>query len=278
MTQTDQLIPSVLIALGGLVGNFFLIRQTTRIPEKAPSSSREESTAAAEARAAEERAAAAAETPARREIRALDDEVKVVGVEVTPPTAKAIPDDVDIFMDETKEEVPAAEERGAEETKAADVATRVESDVDPFKPWNTDVEFEEFPEDVGTRDPSEGARLTPQIDDELAASSKPAQAPAAAAEERGVKETKAAATAARSSTAAADAAAVAAALAAERAATKIRSIIANKALDALNEKNAPAPPSNKVSDWRQTLINNKYQDALREIRRRQRDKNMRQRR
>ena len=31
MTQTDQLIPSVLIALAGLVGNFFLIRQTTRI-------------------------------------------------------------------------------------------------------------------------------------------------------------------------------------------------------------------------------------------------------
>ena len=274
MTQTDQLIPSVLIALGGLVGNFFLIRQTTRIPEKAPSSSREESTAAAEARelkAAEERAAAAAETPARRETRALDDEVKVVGVEVTPSTAEAI-------MDETKEEVPAAEERGAEETKAADVATRVESDVDPFKPWNTDVEFEEFPEDVGTRDPSEGARLTPQIDDELAASSKPAQAPAAAAEERGVEETKAAATAARSSTAAADAAAVAAALAAERAATKIRSIIANKALDALNEKNAPAPPSNKVSDWRQTLIDNKHQDAILEIRRRQRDKNMPQRR
>ena len=87
MTQTDQLIPSVLIAIGGLVGNFFLIRHTTRIPEKAPSSSREESTAAAEARelkAAEERAAAAAETPARRETRALDDEVKVDGKIIFP--------------------------------------------------------------------------------------------------------------------------------------------------------------------------------------------------
>jgi len=47
MTQTDQLIPSVLIALGGLVGNFFLIRHTTRI------------------RGAEETNAAAAPAPAR---------------------------------------------------------------------------------------------------------------------------------------------------------------------------------------------------------------------